>query len=169
MITNDVPMAMGISTPSISTRAGMIKKPPPTPNRPVRMPTSNPRRDGPRRAPTPVDPVVADGAGGPGAVLVAQHLHSGEDHDRGEADQDRSLGGQELADSSTDERRGGDACQSEDPGQTPLHVPDPDLRQCADRGCRGDHDQRDRDGLPDIQLNDVDQRRNGQDRAAATE
>lgn len=42
MISNDVPIAIGISTPSMSTRAGMIRNPPPTPNSPVRSPTANP-------------------------------------------------------------------------------------------------------------------------------
>ena len=42
MISSEVPTAMGISTPSISTSAGMMRKPPPTPNSPVRKPTTNP-------------------------------------------------------------------------------------------------------------------------------
>ena len=40
MISKDVPTAIGISTPSIITRAGMMRNPPPTPNRPVSSPTA---------------------------------------------------------------------------------------------------------------------------------
>ena len=42
MTTKEVPTATLISIPSSRTNAGMIKKPPPTPNSPVRTPTPNP-------------------------------------------------------------------------------------------------------------------------------
>ncbi len=42
MTTSDVPTATLISIPSNSTRAGMMRNPPPTPNSPVRTPTPNP-------------------------------------------------------------------------------------------------------------------------------
>src|ERR1700694_2943458 len=42
MMSSEVPIAIGISTPSINTRAGMMRKPPPTPNSPVNRPTRKP-------------------------------------------------------------------------------------------------------------------------------
>jgi hypothetical protein len=61
MITSEVPIAIDISTPSMITRAGMMRNPPPTPNSPVSSPTANPAgmdRGAHRRQLMPESPTV---------------------------------------------------------------------------------------------------------------
>ena len=63
----------------------------------------------------------------------------------------------------------GNADGGEDPGQSPLHLAGAHFGQRAHRRGDADHDQRDRNGLLEVQSQRIDQRRDGQDRPAAAE
>lgn len=160
MISSDVPMAMFISTPSNNTSAGMIRKPPPTPNRPVGKPTSNPAgmdRGAHRRQLIPESPTLHAVPDVPLALAYESRPAPSRSRSR-----TRSTGCDRCLPMALPAYVAGmPAAAKWRPTATGLSGPD--LGKRADRGCDTDDEQRHRNGLLDPEAQHVDQRRHRQD------
>ena len=143
MISSEVPTAIGISTPSISTSAGMIRKPPPTPNSPVNRPTAMPERIERGAHRRQLIPWYPDLAGGADVGGIGQHPPPGDHHHDGEAEHDRRL--RQMTANGSASEGGRDAGRGENSRKSPLHLAGTDFRNCARGRGDADHDQRDRE------------------------
>ena len=181
MTSSEVPTASGIVKPSARTRAGTITKPPPTPKKPVSSPTIVPatvtftmvigsiRDDGAvaaRRC--RADRPSRGGAARPRVSPdAAPHRVGRDQHEPGEGEQQHvGVGGLVPVRA---EQRAADAGEAEHEAGAEPHSPGAPVRHDADHRGHGDEDERRRRGVLGRLPGGVDERRDGEDRAAATE
>lgn len=80
MIKSEVPIAVDISTPIITTSAGMIEESPADTEQSGEQPDEQPRAERSGRAAAPVDLTGLNLAGGAISTLIGQHADAGGDH-----------------------------------------------------------------------------------------